>query len=243
MQQLKDEIIKSPALQPLDYKSGNEVILAINTFVIVVGYILSQIGDDGKCYPSRFRSMTLSDVESHYSQVKLELFGLFRTLRAVCIFIFCLLNLTVEMDVKYVQGMINNLDQQPNVTINRWIAGILLFQFKLIHVAAEKHKGLDGLSHRLPSELNPPEPEDNEDWLDKAYRFSIELLNAPPLPIQTYEHPAYGASSGIIHLSHAHTHIGNLLESESGCTNIFFSLCKITTTSSQEKSPADPTIP
>ena len=67
MQQLKDEIIKSPALRPLDYKSGNEVILAIDTSVIAVRYILSQIGDNGKCYPSRFGSMTLSDVESCYS--------------------------------------------------------------------------------------------------------------------------------------------------------------------------------
>ena len=110
MQWLKDEIIKSPALRPLDYKSGNEVILAIDTSVIAVGYILSQIGNDGKRYLSRFGSMTPSDVESRYSQAKLELFGLFRTLRAVCIFIFCLPNLTVEMDAKYVQGMINNLD-------------------------------------------------------------------------------------------------------------------------------------
>ena len=243
MQWLKDKIIKSPVLRPLDYKSGNEVILAIDTSMIAVGYILSQVGNDGKCYPSCFGSITLSDVEGHYYQVKLELFGLFRTLRAVCIFIFCLPNLTVEMDAKYVQGMINNPDQQPNATINRWITGILLFQFKLVHVAAEKHMGPDGLSHHPPSKLDPPEPEDDEDWLDKAYGFSIELLNTPPLPIQTYEYPAYGASSGIIHLSHTHTRIGSLLKSKSGCTNIFFSLCKMTTTSSQEKSPADPTIP
>ena len=104
-------------------------------------------------------------------------------------------------------------------------------------------KARERLGSTPPSKLDPPEPEDNEDWLDKAYGFSIELLNTPPLPIQTYEHPAYGASSGIIHLSRAHTHIGNPLESESRFTNIFFSLCEITTTSSQEKSPMDPTIP
>ena len=38
----------------------------------------------------------------------------------------------MEMDAKYVQGMINNLDLQPSVTINQWIAGILLFSFCLI---------------------------------------------------------------------------------------------------------------
>lgn len=48
MQHLKDEIIKFPALCQLDYESGRKVILAIDTSIIVVGYILSQEGDDGK---------------------------------------------------------------------------------------------------------------------------------------------------------------------------------------------------
>jgi hypothetical protein len=33
--------------------------------------------------------------------------------------------------------MLNNPDIQPNATINRWIAGILLFDFKLVHVPAD----------------------------------------------------------------------------------------------------------
>ena len=48
MQHLKDEIIKFPALCQLDYESGRKVILAIDTSIIVVGYILSQEGDNGK---------------------------------------------------------------------------------------------------------------------------------------------------------------------------------------------------
>ena len=77
MQCLKDAICQSPALRRLDYESGGEVILAIDTSLIAVGYILSQEGDDGKCYPNCFGSIRLSNVESHYSQVKLELYGLF----------------------------------------------------------------------------------------------------------------------------------------------------------------------
>jgi hypothetical protein len=80
MQRLKDEIIKSPALRRLDYASGREVILAVDTSVIVVGYILSQEGDDGKRYPNHFRSLSLTEVESRYFQAKLELYGLFRAL-------------------------------------------------------------------------------------------------------------------------------------------------------------------
>jgi len=86
-------------------------------------------------------------------------------------------NLTVEVDVKYIKGMINNPDLQPNTTINRWITGILLFSFKLIHVSALKHKGFDGLSRRPPVEEDPMEDGDYEDWIDCAYSFSIMLLN------------------------------------------------------------------
>ena len=42
MNRLKDEIIKSPVLRHLDYESGQEVVLAVDTLVIAVGFILSQ---------------------------------------------------------------------------------------------------------------------------------------------------------------------------------------------------------
>ena len=81
------------------------------------------------------------------------------------------------MDTKYVQGMINNPDLQPNVTINQWIAGMLLFSFHLIHIPAAHHTGADGLSHCPPSDEDPPEGDDFEDWLDNSYSFLIPLLN------------------------------------------------------------------
>ena len=70
MTRLKDEIIKSPALRRLDYESGREVVLAVDTSVIAVGFILSQEGDDGKRYPNWFCSISLTTVKSRYSQVK-----------------------------------------------------------------------------------------------------------------------------------------------------------------------------
>jgi hypothetical protein len=109
--------------------------------------------------------------------VKLELYGLFRALCAVHIFILGMKNLTVEVDTKYIKGMINNSNLQPNTTINRWIAGILLFSFKLIHLSMLKHKGINGLSRHLPVEEDPMEDGDYEDWIDRTYSFSIALLN------------------------------------------------------------------
>ncbi|KAG2139149.1 uncharacterized protein EDB93DRAFT_1253074 [Suillus bovinus] len=112
-----------------------------------------------------------------YSQAKLELYGLFCTLRAVRVFIFGVTNLTVEVDTKYIKGMINNPDLQPNTTINRWITGILLFRFSLIHVPAAKHAGVDELSRRPCAPEDPDESDDHEDWLDRSYSFSMEILN------------------------------------------------------------------
>ena len=41
---------------------------------------------------------------------------------------------TVETDASYIKGMLNNPDIQPGAAVNRWIAGILLFDFDLVHV-------------------------------------------------------------------------------------------------------------
>ena len=71
---------------------------------------------------------------------------MFRALRAVRIHIIGVRNLVVEVDTRFIKGMLNNPDIQPNATINRWIAGILLFNFKLVHVPGERHLGADGLS-------------------------------------------------------------------------------------------------
>ena len=77
---LKDEIIQSLALQRLDYESRQEVVLAVDISVIMVGFILSQEGEDGKRYPNHFGSISLTSVVSRYSQAKPELYGLFRSL-------------------------------------------------------------------------------------------------------------------------------------------------------------------
>jgi hypothetical protein len=72
--------------------------------------------------------------------------------------------------------MLNNPDIQPNTTINHWIAGILLFNFKLVHVPSTTH-GPDSLSRQPAQPDNPPEPEDDcEDWIDRAYRF-MHIIN------------------------------------------------------------------
>ena len=74
--------------------------------------------------------------------------------------------LIVEVDAKYIKDMLNNPDLQPNAAINRWIQGILLFDFQLQHIPGDKHKGPDALSRKEPTEEDWEEAELDEDRLD-----------------------------------------------------------------------------
>jgi len=73
--------------------------------------------------------------------------------------------------------MTNNPDIQPSAMINRWIAGILLFNFKLKHVPGKDHASADRLSRRRQAPEDPIDDDDHKDWIDKSYAFGVELLN------------------------------------------------------------------
>jgi hypothetical protein len=85
--------------------------------------------------------------------------------------------LIIEMDALYIRGMLNNPDLQPNATINWWIAAILLFNFKLIHVPMEKHHGPDGLSWHKLAEGEDNDEDDPEDWIDRTLALGIWVVS------------------------------------------------------------------
>ena len=145
--------------------------------------ILSQLGDDGKTkHPAQYGSLPMDEPSSRYSQPKLELFGLYRALRHWCIYIIGVKKLIVEVDAKYIKGMLNEPDLQPNATINRWIQGIKLFDFELVHVPAEKHHGPDALSRRPLAEGESIEMEDDT-WLDEIALMTFKVNRQfPPFP-------------------------------------------------------------
>lgn len=164
-QALKDLVSAAPALAPINYTSDRPVILAVDSSWMAVGIILLQIDEEGKRRPARYGSLPFNDREQRYSQPKLELYGLFRALRAFRIHLIGVKNLIVEVDALYIKGMLNEPDMQPNAAINRWIQGILLFDFELVHVAGTKHVGPDALSRRPTAEGETVEEHD-DDWLD-----------------------------------------------------------------------------
>ena len=182
---LKKALLASPALRPIDYSSNSPVVLAVDTSSIAVGFYLCQTDTDNprKRYYARFGSIPLNDRERRFSQPKLELYGLFRALRAYKIFIVGVRNLIVEVDARYIRGMLNNPDIAPSASLNRWIVSILTFHFELHHVPGKQHSP-DGLSQRphQTGDLSEEEedPEDFDDWVDNLYGFS-HMLN-PPAP-------------------------------------------------------------
>jgi hypothetical protein len=58
IEKLKYMVKNSPAIQAINYLLKNEVILAVDLSWMAVGFILSQMGDDGKRYPSKYGSIT-----------------------------------------------------------------------------------------------------------------------------------------------------------------------------------------
>ena len=122
-----------------------------------------------------------NDRESRFSQAKLEIYGLFRALRATKLYLIGCRNLIIEVDTKYIQGMLSNPDIAPSASINRWIISILMFHFTSLHVPGERH-GPDGLSQRVcqpeDSDSKSDDGSDFDDWVDRVYRF-LHFINDP----------------------------------------------------------------
>ena len=172
---LKQLVSSAPALHPIDYQSDRPVILSVDSSYIAAGFILSQVDENGRRRPARYGSLPFNEREAKYSQPKLELYGLYRALQQWRIHLVGVKSLHIEVDAKYIKGMLNHPNLQPNAAINRWIEGILLFDFKLIHVPATNFKGPDALSRR---ETAPGEetPEYDDTWLDHI----VLMTRVPP---------------------------------------------------------------
>ena len=147
LEQISAQDVLKTALRPIDYASDSPVILGVNTSSIVVGYLLCQCEADNPRIRRyvRFGLITLNDRESRFSQPKLELYGLFRALQSLKMYLIGVWKLIVEVNARYIRGMLSNPDITPSTSVNRWIISILLFHFTLIHVPGTRH-GPDGLS-------------------------------------------------------------------------------------------------
>ena len=77
----------------------------------------------------------------------------------------------MEVDARYIKGMLANPDLAPSTSMNHWIVSILLFHFTLAHVPSTQH-GPDGLSRRprqpADEDGEPAEDLEFDDWVDQV---------------------------------------------------------------------------
>jgi hypothetical protein len=150
-QLIKDEMAAAGNLKPLNYDWDSDIVLAVDTSYKAVGAQVYQHDpiEVKKRYYAKFMSIGLNEREARFSQPKRELYGLKRALEALQYWLLGCRHLVVETDALYLKGMLANPGMGPNATINRWIEQILMFHFKLKHVAGATFPP-DGLSRRDP---------------------------------------------------------------------------------------------
>ena len=93
----------------------------------------------------RYCSIMWTECEAQYSQSKLELHGVFHALKTLWLHLVGLPTFSLEVDAKYIKGMLNNPDMQPNNMMNYWI---LLFNFELVPIPGKDHAGPYSLSRK-----------------------------------------------------------------------------------------------
>jgi len=178
------------ALQPLDYENEGNIVLAVDTSYIAVGYYIYQerIENPKEKIYARFGSIPLYKREANFSQPKRELFGLMRALDACKHWLIGVRKLIVETDASYIKGMLENPDMMPNATINRWIDNIKLFHFTLRHKNGATF-GPDGLSRRVPQpedEVYPNPFEADEDPGGPPDVVIADPTEPGPIPIEEF---------------------------------------------------------
>jgi hypothetical protein len=100
-------------------------------------------------------------------------------LRSLKLYLISIQNLIIEVDARYIKGMLWNPDISPSESMNRWILAILTFDFTIVHVPGTRHTH-NRLSRWKPQPGDKKEPEDNfKDWIDNINGF-IHFLNPHP---------------------------------------------------------------
>ena len=105
---LEDRCLFCSSLHPTNCSTDLPVVLSVDTSYIAIGFILSQYDESGHKRPARYGSLPINEHESRYSQPKLELYGLFRALRHYRLFLYGVKNLHIEVDAKYIKGVLND---------------------------------------------------------------------------------------------------------------------------------------
>lgn len=185
---LKSIVGRDILLRRIDYHpDAGAVVVMIDSSTIAAGGALMQEDADGVRHPIRYESKAFTDVESRYSQPKLELAGIVKILKAFQ-FLLWGRHFIIEVDALYLVQMINSPDL-PNSAMNRWNRFIHNFSFDIQHVPGSRHTLADGLSRRRRTSID-------SDPVPLSELLSSPLMVAP-ITIEFDEHRYAGQILGI----------------------------------------------
>ena len=168
-------------VQPEDFRDSDLGLVSIHvdSSYIGVGWMITQKLKEAE-YPIVFGSITYNDRESRYSQPKLELYGVFRALKAERHRLHSI-HFRLVVDAGFIAQMISNPDL-PNAAMTRWITYIQLFTFEVVHTPGAIHRGPDGLSRRQHADDDSDYSGDDIDIED-----GIKLVKVPTLEVNEVE--------------------------------------------------------
>src|SRR5258708_37820171 len=169
-------------VKPPDQRDGELglVTVHVDSSVIGVGWMIAQRLADAE-YPIVFGLITFNEREARYSQPKLELYGVFRALKAERHRLHNI-HFRLIVDAGFLAQMMISHDL-PNAAMTRWITYIQLFTFEVNHTLGVAHRVPDGLSRR-------PRAADDSDYSDEEIDVEdgIKLVRALPVEVNSIDY-------------------------------------------------------
>ena len=154
--ELKQALTTTPVLAYPDF--NKPFILSSDASNMAIGYVLSQIGDDGKEHVIAYGGRALNSAEKAYSVTEQEMLAL---ISAVTHFRVYLLNnqFTVYTDHKALTWL--TTIKHTNNRLIRWVFRLQEYSFDVKHRPGTKHQNSDALSRRQYPETSDS-PQDFE---------------------------------------------------------------------------------
>ena len=179
-QKLKEILCNAPVLAHPDFTK--EFILTTDASIEGIGYVLSQIHEDGEEHPISYGGRSLRGGEPRYNTTELECLAIVEGLRANHIYLannkFKLL--TDHSALQWLRSI-----KPTNGRLHRWAMCISGYQCDIIHKPGATNKVADALSRRTYPD-KPATPAD--DFLEE---ISVQTLDLPNIkPSHTKVNPA-----------------------------------------------------
>ena len=128
-----------------------------------------------------YESITFTEVESRYSQPKLELCGVTKVVRKLQHLLWGVF-FQLLVDAEALARMINS-PTLPNAPMTRWVAYLQLFSFEVVHVPGKSFTMPDALS-RVPADGAEKQKAEELDVERKLLRVGQLKAGAEAFPLR-----------------------------------------------------------